>query len=95
MCPGPQISESLQGNAALEALDIGGNNIDENGIKALSEALRGNGTLKTLELGYNPIGEKGAAQLSSALKYDTQVGAGLRVRRARGASHVHGVSPKP
>lgn len=57
----------------LEALDIGGNNIDENGINALAEALTGNRTLKTLELGYNPIGEKGAAKLSTVLRFDTQV----------------------
>lgn len=61
------------GNDVMEALDIGGNNIDENGINALSEALKGNKTLRTLELGYNPIGEKGAAQLSNTLKYDVQV----------------------
>lgn len=61
------------GNDVMEALDIGGNNIDENGISALSEALKGNQTLRTLELGYNPIGEKGAAQLSNTLKYDVQV----------------------
>ena len=57
----------------LEALDVGGNNIDEAGIKVLMDALRGNTTLKTLELGYNPIGEKGAEELSNVLKYDLQV----------------------
>ena len=68
-----QITEALKSNARLEALDVGGNNIDAEGIAVLMAALRGNTVLKTLELGYNPIEEKGAEELSAAIKYDLPV----------------------
>ena len=71
-----QITEALKSNAGLEALDVGGNNIDAEGIAVLMAALRGNTVLKTLELGYNPIEEKGAEELSAAIKYDLPVRCG-------------------
>lgn len=70
-----QLAEAIKGNTSLKLLDIGGNNIGPEGIKALLESLRGNETLTTLELGYNPIGEEGAKHLADVIKYDLSVSA--------------------
>jgi len=77
---GAQIAAALKGDASLQALDIGGNNIGPETIGAVAEALRGNENLATLELGYNPIGEAGAKALAAVIKYD------LRVRAAGAAA---------
>jgi hypothetical protein len=71
---GAQIAAALKGDASLQSLDIGGNNIGPEGIAAVAEALRGNENLATLELGYNPIGEAGAKALAAVIKYDLKVG---------------------
>lgn len=71
-----QIAAALKGDASLQALDIGGNNIGPDGIAAVAEALRGNENLATLELGYNPIGAAGAKALAAVIKYDLKVRVG-------------------
>ena len=68
-----QLAEALKGNEHLRELDVGGNNIEADGVKALLNALRGSRTLQTLELSYNPFGVEGAKAVTDVLKYDLPV----------------------
>jgi len=55
-------------NAALETLDLTGNNIGDAGAEMLAVVLERNTALKELKLESNGIGSEGAAKLATALE---------------------------
>ena len=57
----------LRASRALQTVDLGGNQVGDEGAKMLSDALKGNTTLKTLRLHSNAIGASGGTALADLL----------------------------
>ena len=70
-----QLAHAIAENKGLVTLDLGGNNIGPEGVKALAGALRGHGALRSLEMGYNPLGPEGTKTLVEVVMHDLKVGA--------------------
>lgn len=68
-----QIAAALENNDNLEALDINGNNVGPEGMKAVANALKGKEGLRRLEISYNPIEATGAKALIDIIKFDMKV----------------------
>lgn len=62
--PSPTLTSTLQ------VLDISGNKIGPQGMRALCEVLVENKTIQELRCGANHVGEEGAASISSVLKFN-------------------------
>ena len=54
-------------SGSLEVLELWGNNIGDEGAKALAGAIGASGSLATLDIGYNNIGDAGAKELAGAI----------------------------
>ena len=61
------LPRALAQNISLEKLDIGDNNLGDEGISHMAEALKQNKQLKELWIGGGVMTDKGAASLASAL----------------------------
>ncbi|MDG1436419.1 MAG: hypothetical protein P8P83_01350 [Rickettsiaceae bacterium] len=74
-----------KGNSALTSLNLGGNDIGDDGVAGLAIFLKKNGTLTELDLQCNHIGNKGAVLLAKALKTNTTLTTLNLARNAIGA----------
>ena len=63
-----EVAEYLKGTAALKALDLSSNKIEDEGAIAIGESLKSNETLEVLELRYCNIGAGGGKALAAGLK---------------------------
>eukprot|EP00941_MAST-03F_sp_MAST-3F-sp1_P000059 g59.t1 len=61
------IASTLSLNTSLGGVDLGGNSLTSNGVKALCVALQNNNTLHTLSLASNPLGDEGLFALAEIL----------------------------
>ena len=61
------ISEALKNNTSLKNLDLSGNNIGDDGAKAIAEALKKNTSLKSVNLSWCDIGDDGIEAIAEAL----------------------------
>jgi hypothetical protein len=61
------MAEALTTNSTLTTLNLGDNDIGDDGPKTMAEALATNSTLTTLHLGGNSIGDDGAKAMGEAL----------------------------
>ena len=68
-----QLADAIAKNKALTTLDLGGNNIGPEGVKALAAVLKGHEALRSLELGYNPLGPAGTKTIVDVAKFDAKV----------------------
>ena len=67
-----QLAKLLRGeDASLNALSIGKNKIDDEGVEILAEALRKNQSLTLIDLSKNEFGDDGVAALAAALQSNT------------------------
>ncbi|GMI54804.1 hypothetical protein ScalyP_jg10355 [Parmales sp. scaly parma] len=62
--------EKLEGthNVGLEVLDLGGNDIEAEGCKAICEAISKNNKLRELNLSHNPLGRNGGYAVAEMLE---------------------------
>ena len=60
-------------NTSLTEINLGGNNIGDEGGKAIGEALKVNTSLTEINLGDNKIGDEGAKAIGEALKVNTSL----------------------
>ena len=67
-CEAKSIAEALQENKYLNHLDLGGNNITDEGAVALAKALEINRSIEWLDLSHNDIGDFGAEAFLKTIK---------------------------
>jgi len=67
------IGSDLQFMAVVTELELGGNEIGDEGAKAIAEALKVNAVVTTLVLSNNSIGDEGAKAIAEALKVNAVV----------------------